>query len=142
VDGAAKGGRRWWRQGNDRQCRTGLHLHRWGVRERREEMEVRTCTDRNQCRRQKAILIAATPRAGALRDAKLASPNAAGGAGRLQGSANRFPAGAGDGSLARHDREGGRLFGCLGLVEDCERNGGRPQNSLFQVRSQSLAGQI
>jgi hypothetical protein len=49
---------------------------------------------------------------------------------------------AGDGCLARHDREGGRLFGCLGLVEDCARKGGRPQNSLFHVGSQSLAGQI
>jgi hypothetical protein len=66
---------------NDGQCRTGFNLHRWGVREGREEMEVRTCTDRNNCRRQKAILIAATPRAALFVMLNLRGSYAAGGAG-------------------------------------------------------------
>jgi hypothetical protein len=34
LDGAARVGRRWWKGWNDRQCRTGFDLHRWGVRGR------------------------------------------------------------------------------------------------------------
>jgi hypothetical protein len=70
----------------DRQCRTGLNLHRWGVRERREEMEVKTCTDQkvNMDGRKRYLLPRPLGRQ-QFAMLNLRGSKAAGGAGRLQG---------------------------------------------------------
>jgi hypothetical protein len=127
-------GGRW----SDGQCRTVLNLHRWGVRERREEMEVKTCTDQKCINGRKRDTYYPDPSSGSSRDAKLE---------RIQHTwwgkaaarwANRSQRTASDSWLARHKGNSGRLFGCLGLVEDCERCRTNPRIVAFQVVSQSL----